>query len=117
MRVLLDLITVKFLLSYSTKPMQVFGKLGFMAFAVGAISGMVSLILKILPPYHDVTDNAWMFIAILFLLGGLQLVGLGLLGEINVRTYYESQKKPIYTIRETQGVTLDGNGTPRRHED
>ena len=49
---------------------------------------------------QDVTDNAWLFIAMFFSLGGLQLIGMGLLGEINVRTYYESQQKSIYTIRE-----------------
>lgn len=114
-RVLLDLITVKFLLSYSTKPMQVFGKLGFLAFLVGAVSGAVSLALKILPPYNDVTDNPWMFMAIFFLLGGLQLIGLGLLGEINVRTYYESQGKPTYAIRETRGISVDQSGAPDRH--
>jgi glycosyltransferase involved in cell wall biosynthesis len=116
-RVLLDLITVKFLLSYSTNPMQVFGKWGFLAFLIGAGSGVTTAVLKILPPHQDVTDNPWIYIASFFLLGGLQLIALGLLGEINVRTYYESQSKPIYTIRATHGVTLDRNGVPNRQDD
>ena len=102
-RVILDLITVKFLLSYATKPMQVFGKWGIYASAGGLLSGLLAVVLKLLPPHQDLTGNPWMYLCILLLLSGLQLIGIGLLGEINVRTYYESQHKPIYTIRETLG--------------
>ncbi len=100
-RVILDLITVKFLLSYSTKPMQVFGKLGIASFAVGFASGALSIGLKLFAN-RDVTDNPWMLVSIFFMLGGLQLICMGLLGEINVRTYYESQNKTIYTVRDTR---------------
>ncbi len=106
-RVVLDLITIKFLLSYSTKPMQVFGKWGFLSMGFGFLAGVLTIILKILPPHQDVTGNPWMYICIFFMLGGLQLIGMGLLGEINVRTYYESQNKAIYTVRETRGTELD----------
>ncbi len=99
LRVILDLITIKFLLSYSTKPMQVFGKWGLAAMATGVGAAGITLAQKVLKG-QDVTDNAWLFIAMFFSLGGLQLIGMGLLGEINVRTYYESQQKAIYTIRE-----------------
>jgi len=99
LRVVLDLITIKFLLSYSTKPMQVFGKWGLFAVGVGMFGGLLTLGQK-LAYGQDVTDNAWLYVCMFFSLGGLQLIGLGLLGEINVRTYYESQRKPIYTIRE-----------------
>ena len=99
LRVVLDLITIKFLLSYSTKPMQVFGKWGFATIAVGFVAGLVTLGQKVFGG-QDVTDNAWLFVSMFFSLGGLQLICMGLLGEINVRTYYESQQKPIYTIRE-----------------
>jgi glycosyltransferase involved in cell wall biosynthesis len=102
MRVLLDLITVKFLVSYSTRPMQVFGRWGLYAIALGAISGSISAGLKILPPHQDVTSSPWMYISIFLLLGGLQLVGMGLLGEISARTYYESQQKSIYALRESR---------------
>jgi len=106
-RVLLDLITVKFLLSYSTKPMQVFGKWGFYSIFLGAVAAVLTVALKLLKN-QDITGNPWMYICIFFTLGGLQLIGMGLLGEINVRTYYESQKKPIYTIRETLGIDQNG---------
>ena len=97
--VLLDLITIKFLLSYSTKPMQVFGKWGILAVLAGILAGSLALFQKLVYG-QDVTDNAWLYVCMFFTLGGLQLIGMGLLGEIGVRTYYESQKKPIYAIRE-----------------
>lgn len=103
-RVLLDLITIKFLLSYSTKPMQVFGKWGLGALFAGFLFGFLSVLLKLLPPHTDMTGSPWLYLCIFFLLGGLQLIGLGLLGEINVRTYYESQQKTIYTIRESHSI-------------
>jgi glycosyltransferase involved in cell wall biosynthesis len=99
LRVVLDLITIKFLLSYSTKPMQVFGKWGVGAMFVGFIAGLLTLGQKVFQG-QDVTDNAWLFVSMFFSLGGLQLICMGLLGEINVRTYFESQQKPIYTVRE-----------------
>lgn len=98
--VLLDLLTVKFLLDYATKPMRVFGGIGLGAMLLGALSGMVSLAQKILPPHQDVTSSPWIFIAIFLTLGGVQFLSLGLLGEISIRTYFESQQKPIYIIKE-----------------
>jgi glycosyltransferase involved in cell wall biosynthesis len=110
LRVLLDLVTVKFLLSYSTKPMQVFGRFGVYALLGGFGVGALSVILKILPPHQDMTGTPWLYLSILLMLSGLQLIGMGLLGEINVRTYYESQGKPTYTVRESLGFPL----TPRK---
>jgi glycosyltransferase involved in cell wall biosynthesis len=101
-RVLLDLITVKFLLSYSTKPMQVFGKWGFFSMGAGVLAGLLTLVLKVFAN-KDVTGNPWMYASMLLLLGGLQLICMGLLGEMTVRTYYEGQHKPIYTVRERLG--------------
>lgn len=99
-RVLLDLITVKFLLSYSTKPMQVFGKWGFVSLGMGLVSGVIAVLRKMALPHEDMTGNPWMYLCIFFCLGGLQLIGMGLLGEITTRTYYESQRKPVYAVRE-----------------
>ncbi|GMV94440.1 MAG: dolichol-phosphate mannosyltransferase [Candidatus Hydrogenedentota bacterium] len=103
LRVILDLMTVKFLLSYSTKPMQVFGRFGIYSLLGGFAAGTLSVVFKIFPPHQDMTDTPWLYLAILLMLGGLQLIGMGLLGEINVRTYYESQRKATYTVRETLG--------------
>jgi len=113
LRVILDLITVKFLLSYSTKPMQVFGRWGVYAIALGVLSGMLSAILKILPPHQDMTGNPWMYLSIFLLLSGLQLVGMGLLGEISARTYYESQRKSVYAVQEVRRSSA-GGGVPAR---
>lgn len=105
--VIMDLITIKFLLSSSTKPMQAIGKWGFISMVLGFLAGCVSLFEKITPPYQDVTSSPWMFICIFFSLGGLQLMCMGLLGEINIRTYYESQQRPTYTVRTTLGPVKD----------
>lgn len=102
LRVVLDLITIKFLMSYRTKPMQVFGKWGLYAVLTGFVAGVIMVGEK-LAYGQDMTDNAWLYICILFGLGGLQLIGMGLLGELSVRTYYESQNKTIYTVREIVG--------------
>ena len=102
LRVILDLITVKFLLSYSTKPMQVFGRWGFVSILLGVGAGLIAAADKLFGGL-SVNRNGWTFICFFFLLGGLQLIGLGLLGEISVRTYYESQRKAVYTVRERLG--------------
>lgn len=100
-RVVLDLITVKFLLSYSTKPMQVFGAWGVLSLFIAFISGAYTLTMKIVDAkHHDITSNPYIYISMFCTMGAIQLIGMGLLGEISVRTYYESQRKAIYTIRE-----------------
>ena len=102
-RVLLDLITVKFLMSYSTKPMQVFGKWGAVSLGIGFFAGLMTVYDKLF--YHlSVNRNGWALVCLLFFLMGMQFISMGLLGEISIRTYYESQKKTIYTVRETIGT-------------
>ncbi|MBI1320192.1 MAG: glycosyltransferase [Candidatus Hydrogenedens sp.] len=105
--VILDLFTVKFLLTYATKPMRVFGGVGLVLAALGIASGVVSVVEKITPPYQDVTSSGWMFIAIFLMLGGLQFLSIGLLGEISIRTYFESQRKPTYTVRRKLPIQQD----------
>ncbi|MFM1919798.1 MAG: hypothetical protein RLZZ303_1432, partial [Candidatus Hydrogenedentota bacterium] len=84
---------------YATKPMRVFGGTGLMLFGLGGLSGLVTALQKLTPPYQDVTSSPWMYITIFLLLGAMQLFSMGLLGEIAIRTYYESQHKPIYTVK------------------
>ena len=98
-RVLLDLMTVKFFLSYSTQPIKVFGKLGLYSVLVGFLTFFVVLGLRIFK-HMDMTGNPLLYFSILSLLAGIQFIVMGLLGEILIRTYYESQKKPIYIIKE-----------------
>lgn len=98
-RVLLDLLTVKFLLSYSTRPMQIFGLLGMASFAVGtAIAAYLSFIRLFLG--SPIADRPLLLLAILLIFVGVQLVTMGLLGELTTRIYHEAQGKRIYMVRE-----------------
>jgi len=99
-RVLLDLITVKFLLSYATRPIQVFGKLGLASFLVGVFSGAWVIYDKIARG-HDMTGNPFLLLTVLMWVVGVQFISLGLLGEISIRTYHESQQKPVYYVKES----------------
>lgn len=101
-RVLLDLVTVKFLLSYATRPIQIFGKMGLVCFMAGLLSGAWVIYDK-LARGHDMTGNPFLFLTVLLAVVGTQFVSLGLLGEISIRTYHESQDKPTYYVKETLG--------------
>jgi len=101
-RVILDLITVKFLLSFATKPIQVFGLLGACAAAVGVGIGAYLTTLKLAFGAH-IGGRPLLFLAILLILVGVQLVVMGLLGEMLVRVYHESQRKPIYMVKRVLG--------------
>ena len=105
-RVLLDLLTVRFLLSYSTRPIQIFGLLGLVTFALGVVVGIYLTIMK-LAYGIALAERPMLLLAILLVMIGVQLVTMGLLGEMVVRTYHESQNKPIYTVREELGGQKD----------
>ena len=98
-RVILDLVTVKFLLSYSTRPLQMFGPPGLlMGFAGAAIIGYLGYVR--LFTGQAIGDRPLLLLGILLAFGGLQLLTLGLLAELQARTYHESQNKPIYVVRD-----------------
>lgn len=102
-RVILDLMTVKFLLTFSTRPIQIFGRLGL---GSGVSGFLICLYLSIKKLFFHISLTERMpmlLLGILLILVGIQLISMGLLGEIMVRTYHESQRKPIYTIREIIG--------------
>ena len=102
LRVALDLINVKFLVSYATTPIQVFGKLGFLSLLIGFLCAVATVWMKFFVAERwDVTGNPFFMLGILCTFIGFQFICLGLLGEIVIRTYYESQKKSTYAIRET----------------
>lgn len=98
-RVVLDLMTVKFLLSYSTKPIQLFGKWGVYTLFAGFLSGLATLYMKMFE-HMSMNRNPLWILTIFLLFMGIQFIVLGLLGELNARTYYEAQGKPIYVVRE-----------------
>lgn len=99
MRVVLDLITVRFLLSYATKPIQLFGKWGIYAVLLSFVTGGATLWMKLFNDY-SMNRNPLLILTAFLLFMGVQFIALGLLGELNARTWYESQGKPIYTVRE-----------------
>ena len=98
-RVILDLVTVKFLLSYSTRPLQIFGLLGMVSGGLGALItaylGWVRLV-----EHQSIADRPLLLLGVLLVFTGVQFLTFGLLAELMARTYYESQGKPTYVIRE-----------------
>jgi glycosyltransferase involved in cell wall biosynthesis len=98
-RVILDLLTVKFLLSYSTRPLQIFGMIGM---PLGLLGGAITVYLAYLRLFghQSIADRPLLLFGILLVFTGIQLVTLGLLAELLARTYHESQDKPTYVIRD-----------------
>lgn len=109
LKVVFDLMTIKFMASYQTKPIYVFGTFGMIAFFLSIISGIYALFLKLaerfgLPHYQaDFVQTPLPIIAIVMLAISVQFILMGLLAEMLVRTYHESQDKAIYAVRERIG--------------
>ncbi|EKD27630.1 MAG: hypothetical protein ACD_79C00650G0007 [uncultured bacterium] len=98
LRVILDLITVKFLLSFSTKPIQIFGFWGFLCLFGGFLFTAIVIIQRF---FFLIPANRPLFtIAVMLILSGFQFICFGLLSEIQIRMYHESTSKPIYAIKE-----------------
>jgi len=105
-RVMLDLLTVKFLLSYSTRPLQFFGLIGGLVGLLGAgISGWLAY--QRLIGAESLSNRPLLLLGILLIVTGVQLVTIGLVAEIQARTYHESQGKPTYVIREIRQTAVD----------
>jgi glycosyltransferase involved in cell wall biosynthesis len=107
-RVLLDLITVKFLLTYSTRPIHVFGPWGILSGLAGfGLAGYLTIqrLFFAIP----LSNRPILLLAVLLIFIGIQFISMGLLGELQVRTYHESQGKPIYYIKEI----IDQKTTPQ----
>jgi glycosyltransferase involved in cell wall biosynthesis len=102
-RVFLDLMMVKFLLDYSTRPLQFFGVLGMVGAASGLLIGAYVSFKKFYYHISVMTQHGpLLLLSIALLVSGIQFISMGLLGEIMARTYYESQNKPIYALREVK---------------
>lgn len=98
-KVILDLLTVKFLMSYSTKPIYVFGGLGILSGFGAVLTGMVVLYQKFISTAHlSMNRNPLLILVAILIMASIQLVLMGLLAEMQVRTYHESQGRPIYSI-------------------
>lgn len=97
LRVILDLMTVKFLLTYSTKPIQLFGKWGVYTLMAGCGSGAMTIYMKVFE-HLSMNRNPLLILTGFLMFMGVQFIVMGLLGELNARTYYEAQGKPIYVV-------------------
>lgn len=105
-RVILDLITVKFLLRFHARPLHFFGMPGLF---LGGIGGVLITYLTIARLFFGMPlgDRPILIFAFMLLVIGLQFILFGLIGEMQTRTYYESQDKPIYHVRRTIGIDKD----------
>ncbi|MGE5239538.1 MAG: glycosyltransferase family 2 protein [Chloroflexota bacterium] len=101
-KVILDLITVKFLQSFSTKPIQFFGPLGVI-FSLSGFAISLYLSAEKLLSGTAIGGRPLLLLGALLILVGVQFVGMGLIGEMIVRVYHESQKKPIYALKKILG--------------
>ena len=99
MKVVLDLFTVKFLLSYGNKPIRLFGGTGMVLMLASFVTFVYLFVRKIIES-TSVTASPLLPLAIMFLILGFQSILMGLIAELQVRTYHESQRKPTYTVRE-----------------
>jgi len=96
-RVLSDLVLMLFFRRYIQKPMHLFGTIGFISLGIGILINLYLLVLKIMG--YDIWGKPLLILGLIFLLGGIQLITIGILAEISVRTYFESQNKKTYTVR------------------
>jgi len=99
-RVALDLITVKLLGSYSTKPMYFFGFAAFGLWALAFVLAAIVIIQKLAPPHVFAHENPLLLLSVVVFIVGVQFILMGLLAELVIRTYHESQSKPTYVVRE-----------------
>jgi len=110
-KVVLDLITVKFLSSFSTKPIYIFGGAGVFSGLGAVISGLAVLYQKYISSAHlAMNRNPLLVLTTLLIITAIQFTLMGLLAEILVRTYHESQNRPTYVIKEILGEPGDTSG-------
>lgn len=110
LKVVFDLMTIKFMASYQTKPLYIFGSAGLLTFVISFLSGLFALLMKFAswPKHADLVQTPLPVMAMVLLVLGIQFFLMGLLAEMLVRTYHESQAKSIYAVREKIGFTTEG---------
>lgn len=96
-KVMSDLVLIVFMRRYMQKPMHLFGPIGFVSFGLGVVINIYLLTLKIMG--QDIGAKPLLILGLILLLGGIQLITIGIVADINVRTYFESQNKKTYTVR------------------
>jgi glycosyltransferase involved in cell wall biosynthesis len=98
-KVILDLITVKYLISFSNKPIYLFGGAGLVLIVLSLFDLAVLIIRRLIPPYEHMIRSPLLLMSVMLFTLGFQSILMGLIAELMVRTYYESQSKPTYSIR------------------
>ena len=111
-KVVLDLMTIKFLLDYGSRPLHVFGSIGIVSCALGLLSGLTTLVQRALDPEAYVHRNPLILLAVFLFLLGVQAIMMGLLAEIGIRTHLELRGGRAYVVAEV----LRGQGRARRSE-
>jgi glycosyltransferase involved in cell wall biosynthesis len=96
-KVMSDLILMVFFRKYLQKPMHLFGTIGFISIGLGILINVYLLIVKLMG--HDIWNRPLLILGLILLLGGIQLITIGIIADINVRTYFESQNKKTYNVR------------------
>lgn len=105
-RVLMDLLTIFFMKKFLTRPMHVFGWFGLISMILGATLGLYLSVLKF-GFGESIGDRPLLILAVVLFLTGVNLFSLGILAELSMRTYHESQNRPIYRVREVVGVKVE----------
>lgn len=98
-RGLLDLLTVKLLLTYMSRPMQMFGGMGIFMVLMGSLLGFTTILMRVFL-HMNMTGNPLLYLSILSLIVSVQFISMGFLGEVIIRIYHESQHKPIYVVQD-----------------
>lgn len=101
-RVVMDLLTIYFMKTFLTRPMHVFGPFGIVSMALGIFLGLYLTFIKLVLN-EAIGTRPLLMLSVLLIITGIQLFSFGLLAELGMRTYHESQKRPIYRIREIVG--------------
>jgi glycosyltransferase involved in cell wall biosynthesis len=96
-KVMSDLVLMVFMRKYMQKPMHLFGPLGFLSIGIGIVINIYLLVLKLMG--QDIGGKPLLILGLIFLLGGIQLITIGIIADISVRTYFESQNKKTYNVR------------------
>jgi hypothetical protein len=97
--VILDLITVKYMLDYFASPMKLFGMVGLGCAAISILSGLGTVLMKLIGGI-DMTGNPLLLLAVFAMMTSIQFMSLGLIGEVAARIYFGSLNKQHYTVRE-----------------
>nr|WP_228024467.1 glycosyltransferase family 2 protein [cf. Phormidesmis sp. LEGE 11477] len=106
LRVVMDLLTIYFMKTFLTRPMHIFGPFGIVSMSIGLAIGLYLTFIKLFLN-ESIGNRPLLLLAVLLLLSGIQLFSFGLLAELNMRTYHESQRRPIYRVREVLGGSAE----------